>query len=393
MTVQTTRFPNGFSVITVFRVTLNSCALGLWLHNGSRHQSPLQDGYAHLLEHLLFRNDALPMQFERMGGAINAHSGRELTALYGLVPQHDALELLRLFINELLHLRITESELATEIQVIARESAAILQSPGEILEQQSLAKIWPGQALGWPIGGRNPSAMALNINSLNDYLTQLRRGKRLAVVVVGALSHESVVAACSELAELPAGDELTARPVRFQPCPQPFVATYGDETQLLWLLPAPAATDDRYTALLVTEHILAGGLHSRFNRSLRQQHGWVYGVHSELEFYSDTTLWKIRLNCTTEQARICSERVAQLIEEFIEYGPTADEYETAKAYLTARLTLAKDDAMSTMQRLAREYFYLGHHPDDEDYQHRLEQLTPAQISAVAAAAWSTQRRR
>ena len=91
--INTTRLTNGVTIISSSLPTSHSTSLGVWILNGGRHQTLTQVGYAHLLEHVLFkgtgRHSALELarRFEAMGGQINAHTGRELTALHGLAPK------------------------------------------------------------------------------------------------------------------------------------------------------------------------------------------------------------------------------------------------------------------------------------------------------------------
>ena len=102
-TLSESRLDNGVQIITRHSPACHSAALGIWLVNGARHQQTGQSGYAHLLEHLVFRRTQrytgkqLSELFESMGGNINAQTGRELTAYHGLVPGDAVYRLVDLF--------------------------------------------------------------------------------------------------------------------------------------------------------------------------------------------------------------------------------------------------------------------------------------------------------
>ena len=91
--IETSVLANGVNIVSKRLPGHRSAALGVWLVNGSRHESAMHSGYAHLLEHLFFKGTArldgpaLALRLEAMGGQVNAHTGRELTALHGLVPR------------------------------------------------------------------------------------------------------------------------------------------------------------------------------------------------------------------------------------------------------------------------------------------------------------------
>lgn len=87
-----TQFDNGATVITYPRPG-TSAAVGLWMENGTRHQRQGEDGYAHLLEHLLFRgagelsSTALAVCLDGMGGRIMANLTLVQDNPYGLMEQ------------------------------------------------------------------------------------------------------------------------------------------------------------------------------------------------------------------------------------------------------------------------------------------------------------------
>ena len=376
---------NGVTVISRPLARLRSCALGLWLENGVRHQADGQDGFAHLLEHLLLRDESLQLRFEAMGGQINAETGRELTALYGLVPAVHAYELAELFGACLCDLHLSRPEFEAEKQVVLRERASAMSSPLECIEEQALGLAWRDHSLGWPILGADTALAGADWTALNAYLKMVRVGRRLAVVAVGNIDHATLIEACERLLALPEG----VRPVHTAPSfhPNRYVAAASGQVYLQWLMPAPTVGSSCYTAVLVAHHIVAGGMASRLYRELRQRRGWVYLLHGDLEFFSDAALWKLQLACDAKFLDRCEAQVQQVLTDVIAEGPTASELDLAKRHLAARLVLADDDASSLMRRLAREHFYLGRHPSIDEYLAMLSDVDAATVRELIVEAW------
>jgi predicted Zn-dependent peptidase len=133
--ISTSILPNGVRIVSKRMPSQHSVALGIWLFNGTRHETPTQTGYAHFLEHLFFKGTtqldaaALALTMEAMGGQINAHTGRELTALHGLVPKEDVGELLQILGDMLCRPHFDEQDVALERQVILQEMAMIEDTP------------------------------------------------------------------------------------------------------------------------------------------------------------------------------------------------------------------------------------------------------------------------
>ena len=155
------RLPNGTTVVTAPHRG-ESAAIGLWLEAGSRHEDAAHSGFTHLLEHLWFDGtrgaDAatLAARLARLGGRVNATTGRELCALYARAPA-DALTGMAGLLSAML-VRPVEADHA-----VRRERAAIaLEQQADArgrLDDHTFARLWPEHALGRPVSGE-PRALS-----------------------------------------------------------------------------------------------------------------------------------------------------------------------------------------------------------------------------------------
>ena len=384
--IQKSLLSNGVQIVS-YPMTTQSTAIGLWWVNGGRHQQPQQCGYAHLLEHLLFKGtaqydaQALARCFEAMGGQVNAHTGRELTALHGLVPAENAAQLLELFITMLLAPAFTEQDVVLERNVVLQEMAMIADQPAERLEEQGVALAWPDHPMGWPLLGRREALEQTTAQTLRDYWSTQLSGERLYVVAAGAMDHAELARRCAPLAALPSGAAPTQQPPHHSPGAQ--LETPSDEQRhLVWIMPAPAAPHPDFPALLVANHLLAGGVSSRLFQELRERRGLVYDVQSRHEVYSDTGLWFIQTACDAREAQDCRSAVEVILQQLITSGPESEELETAQCHLRAGLLIEADDPESVMERLAHEAIYLKRHPSLQERSAQLAAVTPAKVSEL-----------
>jgi len=387
-----TRLANGVQFISRSIAGARSAALGVWIVNGGRHQRVDQCGYAHLLEHLLFKGTrrhsalALAQCFESLGGQVNAHTGRELTALYGVVPGTTVEQLLELFSAMLIEPAFTAEDIALEREVVFQEMAMIEDTPEEALADAGVQGAWPDHAAGWPILGTESVLQNSTAQSLHAYLRDLLCGMRLYVVAVGAVEHEILVQAGASLAGLPAG----VAPVSSAP---QFVAGNGvsrrhlSQANLLWVLPAPALGAATHTTALLANHLLGGGASSRLFQDIREQRGLVYGISSRLEQYSDCGLWLIQTACDDQRAAQCRAAVEQVLTTLIETGPDIAELEQSRRHMHAALLIDEDNAEATMERLAREAIYLQRHPTLEERTQQLAAATVEDVRSLLAQSW------
>ncbi len=385
-TIQKSLLSNGVRILS-YPMATQSVAIGLWWLNGGRHQRPEQSGYAHLLEHLLFKGAAhydaetLAQRFEAMGGQINAHTGRELTALYGLVPAENASELLELFVTMLLAPKFNEHDIVLERNVVLQEMALIADQPAERLEERGIALTWPGHPMGWPLLGRREALKQTTAQALRDYWSTQLSGDRLYVVAAGTIAHTELMQRCAPLSALSAASLPKQEPPRHSYGIHRETSE-GEQRHLLWVMPAPPANHPDFPALLVANHILAGGVSSRLFQELRERRGLVYDVQSRHEVYSDTGLWFIQTACDTREAQDCRSAVEAILQQLIYSGPEAAELETAQRHLRAGLLIEADDPESVMERLAHEAIYLQRHPSLQERCEQLAAVTPARISEL-----------
>lgn len=378
----TSTFANGLRLVTLSLPGQHSAALGVWLINGSRHEAEDEAGHAHFLEHLLFRHalesnqSGLAQRFDALGAQVNAHTGRELAVLHGQALREDLAELLALF-GDMLAPRFSDDEFTAEREVL-RQELALAQAGEDALENEAVALAWPGHPLARPILGDHASLAAATPARLRAYAETVLAGQRLLVVAAGACDHAELAGVCQSLAALPVGSRPKTAPPAF---------TGGNHEQvwrtpysrLLWLLPAPAANDNSFAAL-VANHLLGGGIASRLFSALRERQGLAYGVSSHLDQYSDAGLWWIQTSCEAARTDACRALVETELAALAADGPSAAELDAAKRHLRARLRMEQDDAVATMQRLAREAIYMGRHLALEEYEERVAAVTATDVA-------------
>ncbi|HEX9626077.1 MAG TPA: pitrilysin family protein [Acidiferrobacterales bacterium] len=389
-TAEFSELSNGVRIATRRMRGARGAALGVWLINGVRHESPDEAGYAHLIEHLLFKGSAehpqlaLARRFEAMGGRINAHTGRELSALHGRVPAGDAPALLELFVSMLTRPGFTGHDLELEREVVLQEIAGIEDDPVELIEERGIALAWRDHPLGQPILGRVEVIGRAGTADLRRYLSGRLSGQRLCVVAAGDIDPAQLVERCAALAALPAGEPPAVRPPEFHPGDHGRRGAPG-QAHLLWLMPTAGDADARGPAWLMANHALGGGVSSRLFQALREQRGLVYEIYSRVELYSDAGLWLVQTACDPRRAGECRAVVEDALAALAADGPTVEELDTARAQLDAELTLEADDPEAAMERLARDVIYRGRGRTVTEQRRALADVGTADVAAAVRA--------
>lgn len=387
-TLSQTRLDNGVRIISRFSPACHSAALGIWLVNGARHQKPGQSGYAHLLEHLVFRRThrysgkQLSDLFESMGGNINAQTGRELTAYHGLVPGDAVYKLAGLFASMLLEPAFNETDIEIEREVVLQELAMLHDDPEEYLEDSGSEIVWDQHPMGWQILGDSRTLRATTAANMHDYLATVLDPAHILIVATGNVDHEKLCEACEPFAGLTASGRISDNTAPAFKASRKHFQQDLEQNHLLWAMPGPSAKHDELIPGIIANHMLAGGVSSRLYQQLREELGLVYSIQSRIDPYSDTGLWLIQTSSDSEHANRCYEQSHKIISQLCTHGPDEVELEQAREHIRASLLIEEDDLEASMEKIAREYLYLGRTPSLEE---KLELLANTGQPAVQHA--------
>ena len=380
--------PNGTQVISQHIPGIQSVALGIWLQHGSRHEAPHQAGYTHLLEHLLFNGTKqhsateLATHFAAMGGQINAQTGRELTAIYGLVTADKLDELFSLLLEVYLTPAFSEADVVHERQIVLQELAL-----GSDQEDAILAHIWPKNALARPIIGQVKTLQNATAAKLHDYWRENVQASRLWITAAGAVKHDDLLQRCTELVNVPKGQIPKPQTPQFVPVRYKIDNLSSiTQVQLSWVFPAPPLASSQLPAYIIANHLLTGTMVSHLYKTLRLDMPLVYGVQGHLECYTDTGLWWIQTVVPVQHLAICRQRVETVWQTLAATGPTSAELACTLAHLQARVQLEADDSQASMERLAREAIYLGKIRTPANYLAQLE-ASVGDIRKIMQIAW------
>ena len=382
---------HNYQLITEYIPTVNTAAIGIWLQNGARYEQPEQTGYAHFLEHLLFKGTprhsgkALSTQFEVMGGHINAETGRELTAFHGVVPKQFGADLLALLLDMITHTQFSETDFLLERDVVLQELSMLKDDPEEALEDFSTEQVWGQHSMGKQILGTVDSLKTTTKETFTQYMKQTLCAHKLRIVAVGNVDQQALEDLCSEI-DLVTSETSTPAPPSYQST-HAELDIDAEQKHLLWLMPAVGYHDTQQATCEIANHMLAGGYDSRLYQVLREQLGLVYSIHSRNDHYSDTGLWFIQTNTDNENNDKTVQAVNKTIQQFISEGPTQQELDFTRQHLQSALILESDDIESKMDTIAQDFIYCNRTVSLEEQLQAYSEVTISDIQDIIHTAW------
>jgi predicted Zn-dependent peptidase len=351
------RLANGVRVICDPMPDLETLAVSVVAGRGARAEAEAQSGWAHLLEHMVFKGAGdrsardIVEVIEATGGQINAATSYERTsfqvrALKGGLPL--ALEVLA---DLVLRPTLDAGELEREKSVIGQEIAEAADAPDDRVFDLAQGKAFGGQALGRPILGEVHTIGTADPAALGLFRRHQYAPDRLVVSAAGAVEEGELLALVERLfgAEQPVDG--------IEPAPAAFADGFATEARRLeqahtvLLLPGVGARDRAYFAQRLFAEALGGGMSSRLFQEARERLGLAYAIDAYGESYADTGIFGVYAGTAAGDAARTAEVVAAQLLSLAERVEDA-ELNRCKAQLKASLFMARESPLARAEQAA-----------------------------------------
>jgi predicted Zn-dependent peptidase len=341
---------------------VRSCSVGFWVKRGSCWELPEEEGLAHFIEHTVFKGTAryAEPQFmaeatDRLGGSLDAFTGKESACFYGKVLQEKLPDLVDLLGELVTTPTFDEEELARERNVILEEISQSEDQPDDWVSELFYANFWPGSPLAHSILGRREQVASYGAAQARAFFQKTYRAPNLLIAAAGDIQVEPFLALLHPILEaLPRGLADLCRPEPNRATPFLLNTARKDlqQSSLVMGYPAHAHTHPDRAAVGVLSHVLGGGMSSRLFMELREKNALCYQVGTYLTHYQDTGALQISASCAPERARELVRRTVAECAKVRDLGVTAEEMERAKLQLRTNLVFSQESASSRMFSLA-----------------------------------------
>jgi zinc protease len=223
-----------------------------------------------------------------------------------------------------------------------------LQDPNAIAGRRWSEIVFGDHPYSRPVQGTVESVGAINRDELRAYHERNFARDNLYVAVVGDIRADELAALLDEVfGDLPETADL-------RPVPEAQLLVEGEEIVIPMTIPQTVVRfgreglkrdDDDFMAALVVNHILGGGsFTSRLFREVREQRGLVYSVFTALQTLDEAGVLIGGLATRNERAGEALGLVRENVARMAAEGPTAEELESAKRFLTGSYALRFDNS-------------------------------------------------
>jgi predicted Zn-dependent peptidase len=382
------RLANGVRVVCDPVAGFETLALSVVIGRGARHERADQSGWAHLLEHMVFKGAGqrsardIVEAVEAAGGHINAATGHERTsfqvrALKGGLP-------LAMAVTADLVLRPTldAGDLEREKQVVAQEIAEAADAPDDLVFELAQAAAFAEQPLGRPILGSSATVGAASPESLAGFRDRLYAPDAIVVSASGAVDPDELMALTERwFAEPARAEPPLAEPAAFTGGLAP-TARRLEQAHMVLLLPAPGARDPDYFALRLFAEILGGGMSSRLFQEVREHRGLAYAIDAYADTNADIGVLGIYAGASAADAGEAAGLAAGELLSLVRDGPRKGELERAKAQLKGATFMARESALARAEQAASQLLLFDRTLTAAEIAEAVDAVTPADIVRI-----------
>jgi predicted Zn-dependent peptidase len=389
--IETTTLPNGVRVITETMPHVRSVSVGIWIGNGSRRESPEQNGLSHFIEHMVFKGTSkrsaedIARSVDSIGGNLDAFTSKEMVCFNTKVlDQHLALAfdvLADLILNPLFR----EEDMAKEKGVILEELKMDEDNPDYLVHEIFSSNFWKDHPLGKPILGTRETVKRFDRQMMESYYLDSYSPANLIITAAGNLTHKTLTdlsgehfASMNPRAPLP-GERAPNTHARIALRHKKAL----EQVHVCLGVPSyPLPHEDRF-GCYVLNTLLGGGMSSRLFQNIRERLGLAYAVFSELNPYRDTGCLSVYAGTSIETTRQVIELILKEFLQLKQERISEEELRRAKDHLKGSLMLSLESTSSRMSNLARQEMYFHRFFSLDELVESIEAVTADDVQRIA----------
>lgn len=384
--------PNG--IRTVHKQILNTkiAHVGIMLDIGSRDEAPEEQGLAHFWEHMAFKGTKKRKAFhiinrlDSLGGELNAYTTREKICFYASVLDIHLEKAVELLVDITFNSVFPHNQIERERMVILEEMAMYRDTPEDAIQDDFDEMIFHDHPLGKNILGTPATVSSFQQQHFHEFLQRNLNTERIILSSVGRYPMKRIEKLARKyLAEVPHKNHTGQRnyfqqykPVireESKPITQAHVAMGRDSYGL---------KDENRIPFFLLVNVLGGpGMNSRLNLSLREKHGFVYGVDASYTPYYEVGSFGIYFATDPRNLKKSMNLVRRELDLLRAKPMGYLQLHKAKQQLKGQLAMSEENNNAVMLMMAKSILDLDKVPDINELFDEIDHTTAEQLVELA----------
>lgn len=346
---------NGIRVVMEKLNHVKSVSVGIWVKAGSVDETAENLGISHFIEHMMFKGTELRSakriaeDVDRIGGHMNAFTGKEATCYYIKVLEENLDKACEILIDMFSNSKFDEDELSKERNVIFEEIKMIEDSPEDYVGDLLLEMVFKGSSLEKPIIGTQVSLSEIDRRAMLDYISNKYTADNIVISLAGNFNPDRVCQIFNQKLRI----NSTGFP-RKAHREIPYIPDYQvrikdvEQSHICMGLKGVPQEDELYFSMILLNSIIGGSMSSRLFQNIREQKGLAYSVYSSSSSFVYDGIYSIYAGVSHEKIDAAIEGIADEMKMVGSHGIGEEELIIAKEQLKSNYVFGQENVNNRM---------------------------------------------
>ncbi|MDR2921119.1 MAG: insulinase family protein [Tannerella sp.] len=365
---------------------------GFAINAGTRDEQPKEFGLAHFVEHMLFKGTTkrkswhILNRMEYVGGELNAYTSKEETFVYSVFMTEDYERAIELITDLIVNSKFPPNEIEKEREVILDEIQSYEDSPSELIFDEFENVLFNGHPLGHHILGNKRSLLTFTPDSGRSFIEQYYTAGNMVFFSMGEIDFKRIIRLAEKyLATIPHNMPASQRNKPEFTTPRQLIKK--KKTHQSHVIIGAKAYDmhnKKRVPLFLLNNLLGGpGMNSRLNVSLREKHGLVYNVESNITSYTDTGFYSIYYGTDPKNRQKTYDLIEKELANLRNKQLSTHQLTAAKKQAIGQMVVASDNKEGVFLGLGKSFLHYNKYDSLPEIFRKVEAVTAEQIQDVA----------
>lgn len=381
---------NGLKVVTEYIEHVNSISVGIMVQNGSRNETPEENGISHFIEHMFFKGTnkrnakSIVQDIENVGGQINAYTSKEATCYY-IKALNTHLDLsLDILSDMMLNAKFDPEEIEKEKGVVCEEINMSEDSPEDVLDDIHSKAMFGDNSLAYPILGTEKTVRSFTREKILDYIKNHYTPNNSVISICGKFNKK-------ELRKMLENYFGGWNKSKIQLASQEEVVLLNNSEysnkkieQLhinMGLKGLPYGHDKAYSLVLLN-NIFGGGASSILFQKVREELGLCYTVYSYSQPYLGVGVINLYTGLSKQYGEKAINVIMEELDKFSKKGISEEILSINKEKIKANYILGLESTSSRMFANAKSMLLKNKVKTEEEVIERVDRINNEDINYI-----------
>ncbi len=384
--------PNGIRVMHKEMTNTKIAHVGIMLDIGSRDELENEQGLAHFWEHMAFKGTKKRKAYhiidrlESLGGELNAYTTKEKICFYASVLDLHLDKAVELLADITFNSTFPSPQIDKERMVILEEMSMYQDTPEDAIQDEFDEILFSDHQLGKNILGNKATVNGFQQSDFKNFLERNINTEKIIISSVGNFSLKKLMRLVEKyIAPVPHKIHTTPR-ILFES----YSATSKEINKSISQSHMAIGTESfnihskqRIPFFLLTNILGGPGMNSRLNLSLREKHGYVYGVDANFSSYIDTGVFAIYFATDPRNLKKSISLIKKEI-EILKKKPLGQiQLHKAKQQLKGQMAMSEENNNAVMLMMAKSMLDLDKVPDINKLFDTIDEISAEELAILA----------